>query len=114
MPAPDPTETVRLLFEARVAGDHRRVYRLVHPEYVGTSPSGRTVRGLDGVRAYLEAEERGRRTEVMAHRIEACGDEVVAYGRLRIVDGGSLADSPAAWRFRVRDGAVLAMAPERS
>ena len=60
----------------------------------------------------LPSEADGRRTEVLAHRIEAHGDEVLAYGRLRVVDGGSLTDSPAQWRCTVRDGRVLSVTPE--
>ena len=112
MPRPLPAETVRLMFEARAAGDLQRFASFLHPELVARTIAGRVVRGRDGVRAYLAAEQNGgRRTEVHAHRIVEDGDGVVAYGRIRTVDGGSLADSPAAWRFEVLDGMVVSIAP---
>jgi ketosteroid isomerase-like protein len=103
---------VRLIFEARNAGDIRRVCSLMHPDVEAVSAVNGTLRGVDAIRSYLAGQEvNGHRTEVMAHRIEARGDEVVAYGRVRIVDGGALTDSPAAWRFVVRDGVVVSVAP---
>ena len=111
MPFPRPAETVRLLFEASRAGDHRRLCALMHPEFRARTATGATVRGVDGVREWLEAQDHGPRTEFTAHRFESSGDEVIAYGRVRVMDGASLTDSPAAWRFRVRDGVVLSVAP---
>jgi ketosteroid isomerase-like protein len=111
VPFPRPEETVRLMFEARNAGDLRRVISLLDPDVEAVSTANGTIRGIEGVREYFAAEDNGRRTEVMAHRIEADGDGVVAYGRIRVVDGGALADSPAAWRFVVRDGRVVRITP---
>jgi ketosteroid isomerase-like protein len=111
VPFPRPEETVRLVFEARNAGDLRRVVSLLDPDIEADTIVGGTLRGIEAVREFLAAQDNGRRTEVMAHRIEADGDGVIAYGRVRIVDGGALADSPAAWRFVVRDGRVLSITP---
>jgi ketosteroid isomerase-like protein len=108
---PRPEETVRLIFEARNAGDIRRVYSLMHPDIEFVSIVDGAMHGRDAVRDYLGSQQNGHRTEVMAHRIEAQGDEVIAYGRVRVVDGGALADSPAAWRFVVREGVVVSVAP---
>jgi ketosteroid isomerase-like protein len=112
VPFPRPEETVRLMFEARNAGDIRRVCALLHPDIEAVSAVDGTLRGIDAVREYLASQHvNGHRTEVMAYRIEAQGDEVIAHGRVRIVDGGALADSPAAWRFVVRDGVVMSISP---
>ena len=92
MAAPRPDETVRLLFEARRAGDRRRVDALLHP---------------DARHAFSPAS----RLEVHANRIEPDGDDVVAYGRVREVTDGAISDSPAAWRFEVRDGIVRSVTP---
>jgi ketosteroid isomerase-like protein len=100
------------MFEARNAGDIRRVCSLLHPDIQAVSAVDGTLRGVDAVREYLGGQATtGHRTEVMAHRIEADGDAVVAYGRVRVVNGGALADSPAAWRFVVRDGVVVSIEP---
>jgi ketosteroid isomerase-like protein len=112
MPLSRPAETVRLVFEASLARDHRRLCALMHPDVRARGRSGATLRGIDGVRAWLASQEHGPRTEYTAHRFESSGDEVIAYGRVRVLDGPSLTDSPAAWRFRVRDGVVVSVAPE--
>ena len=92
MAAPPPDETVRLLFEARRAGDTRRVDALLHPDA-------------------RHAFSPGSRLEVHAHRIERDGDAVVVHGRVREVTDGAITDSPAAWRFEVRDGIVQTVTP---
>ena len=91
-----PDQVVRLLFEARAAGDVRRVHALLDPE----------VRARFG---YLVRESiDGMRVELDAHRIEREGaDSVLVAGRVRIIDGGSLTDSPVTWRFVVRHGRVV-------
>ena len=105
MASPAPAEIVRLLFEARMAGDLRRLCALLDPEIDAVTYSGEHYHGIDDVRSYLAAE--GATTEVLAQRIEADGDgSVIARGRVRIHGKGSLADSPAAWRLTVRDGRV--------
>ena len=106
MPGPPPAEVVRLLFEARQAGDLRRVCALLDPEIEAVTTAGTEYRGLDAARAYFTGDE-GHNTEVHAHRIEvdSHGDVIVS-GRVRIHGRGSLADSPAAWRMTVRDGRV--------
>ena len=112
MPPPPAAEVVRLLFEARSAGDVRRICALLDPEIEATTTEGRRYHGLDGVREYFAAQADGARTEVCAHRIEGSGNgTVIAWGRIRVVGRGSLADSPAAWRFEVRDGVVASIAP---
>ena len=95
MSLPTPEQVVRLVFEARAAGDVRRVLALMDPD----------VRGSFG-------ERDGRRVEVDAHRIQADDAEHVSvHGRIRVIDGGSLTDSPAAWRFTVRAGRVVEITP---
>ena len=89
-----PIEVVRLMLEAQANGNVRRVLKLVDPEVWATiGPGG------------------AARVEVDAHRLEAEGEESVRVdGRIRVIDGGSLTDSPGAWRFTVGGGRVLAIA----
>jgi hypothetical protein len=50
--------------------------------------------------------------ELDAHRIVTEDAEHVRVdGRIRVFDGGSLSDSPAAWRFTVRNGRVVGLEP---
>jgi ketosteroid isomerase-like protein len=90
-----PIEVVRLLFESKASGDVRRVLQLIEPDVWATiGPRGEA------------------RIEVDAHRLEEDGDEdVLVHGRIRVIDRGSLTDSPAAWRFTVRGGRVMAIVP---
>jgi ketosteroid isomerase-like protein len=113
MSPPRPDETVRLLFEARIAADLRRMMALMTPDVVMVPATGAPVLvGAAAVGAYL-ARELGSRTriEVEAHRICADGDRVHVYGRRRVICGGSLTDSPAAWTLTVRDGRVCGVEP---
>ena len=103
-----PAEVVRLLLEAHAAGDPRQMAALMHPDIEATALSGRGVRrGVDDVLAsFAPPPGVGRRTEIAPDRIVATGDDVSVVGRVRVRDRGSLTDSPAAWRFTVRDGRV--------
>lgn len=95
-----PATVVRMLFEARAAGDMRRVRALVDPDV----PEVRRLFGF--------ARAEGPRVEVDAHRVEVlCDERVAVHGRIRVIDGGSLSDSPAAWTFTVRHGRVTAITP---
>ena len=104
-----PVEMVRLMFEARTAGDLEVACAFLHPQIEATTTAGSTFVGIEAVRAYLA--QSAHHTEVHAHRIEPHEDGVIAYGRVRIVDGGSLVDSPAAWCFRLADGKVRSITP---
>jgi hypothetical protein len=99
VPASAPDDVVRRLFEARSAGDVRRVMTLLDP----------------AARPYFAPEPAaGLRVELDAHRFEVEDPEHVrVVGRIRVFDGGSLTDSPAAWRFTVRGGRVVRIAPLR-
>jgi len=102
-----PAEVVRLLLEGHAAGDRRRMAALLDPDVEATSVGGRGVhRGVDDVLAAFAPSEIGRRAELDADRIVAVGDEVSVVGRIRVRDRGTLTDSPAAWRFTVREGRV--------
>jgi len=112
VPPLHPVEVVRLLFEARAAGNHRRVLALLDPEVELTAiVDGTTYHGLPAVRRYLRGGEDGSHTEVQAHRFVSDGDDVVVSGRVRVVAAGSLSDSPATWRLTVRDGRVARIVP---
>ena len=95
MPTPAPADVVTRLFEARAAGDVRRVRALLDPDvtFAGGSPEG-------------------RRVEIDAHRVvPEDAEHVLVHGRIRVIERGGLTDSPAIWRFTVRAGRVVHVAP---
>jgi len=103
-----------MLFEARAAGDVRRVLALLDPDIEAqTMADGDPVRGIAEVRRMFGRESAGgARVEVDAHRIEQVGEDVVhVHGRVRVIERGSLSDSPGAWCFTVRHERLLAIAP---
>ena len=98
MPILSPVDVVRLLFEARAAGDVRRVRKLMDPDV-----------------SFARGMGEGTRVEVEAHRIESDGpDQVRVTGRIRVIADGSLTDSPASWRLTVHGGRVVEIAPLRA
>ena len=108
------TEVVRRLFDARATGDVRRVMALMDPDVVAQAiAGGGVVQGSPALRAALADEgDGGRRVELDAHRFEAQPDgSVHVFGRIRVIEGGRLTDSPGAWRFVVRRGRVASIAP---
>ena len=113
MSALRPDEIVRLLLEARGAGDVTRVVRLLAPDAeLQPAPDAPVVRGAHAVRSHLHGElAAGVRVEIEPHRIAVCGDRVDVVGRRRVFERGSLSDSPAAWTFTVRGGRVVRMEP---
>jgi ketosteroid isomerase-like protein len=110
-----PDEVVRLLFEARAAGDVRQVLALVDPEVeAAMGPGdGDLIHGVVALGQYFAREAAdGPRVEVDAHRLECDGaGGVRVYGRRRVIGHGTLADSPAAWHITVRDGRVTTLLP---
>lgn len=97
-----PTDVVRRIFEARATGDVRRVMALLDPDVVAEPAAD----------LFAQETATGRRLEAEAHRVEEVAAGVVhVHGRLRVITPGSLADSPAAWRFEVRRGRVSHIAP---
>ncbi len=107
-----PDEIIRRLFEARAAGQVHRIVALMHPDVVVTTfTEDRTLHGIKAVLEHLRAQTASHREEVEAHRMVADGDVVHVSGRVRVLDGARIADSPAAWRFVVRDGRVARIDP---
>ncbi len=113
MPALTSELIVRRLFERRRRGDVEGVLALLHEDIVATTVAdGSVLRGIDRVCAYFAREHSGdRRTEVDAHQVETEGDVVTVRGRIRVFTAGCLTDSPACWRFVVRDGRVWRIDP---
>ena len=90
-----PADVVSRMFEARAAGDVRRVRALLDPDV-----------------RFASRSTEGTRIEVDVHRLVPEDDEhVVVHGRIRVFEHGTLTDSPAAWRFTVRGGRVVDIAP---
>jgi hypothetical protein len=62
--------------------------------------------------AFAHGATEGTRVEVDAHRIEPeDAEHVRVHGRMRVIEQGSITDSPAAWRITVRAGRVVAVTP---
>ena len=90
-----PAEVVRLMFEARAAGDVRRVRSLMDPDV-----------------SFARGSSEGVRVEVDAHRIvPEDAEHVRVQGRIRIIEQGGLTDSPAAWRFTLHGGRIVGITP---
>jgi hypothetical protein len=90
-----PAEVVRLMFEARAAGDVRRVRAL-----------------MDSDVSFARGSTPGLRIEVDAHRIvPEDAEHVRVHGRIRLIEQGGLTDSPATWRFTVRAGRIVGLTP---
>ena len=110
-----PEEVVCLVFEASARGDVRGLLALMDRDVRATMGHSQDVvmEGVAAVEAFLARQSaEGMRVEVDAHHIEREGDERVRVdGRIRVIDGGKLSDSPAAWRFTVRRGRVVEFAP---
>ena len=115
MPPLSPTDVVRSLFELHAAGHDRQLCSLMAEDVTAVSVvDGELIEGIEAVRAWLVANDDRtgpRRTEVQAHHLVADGDDVVVHGRVRVFCDGALSDSPAAWRFTVRDGLVRRVVP---
>jgi ketosteroid isomerase-like protein len=108
-----PDDVVRLLLEARGAGDVTRVMTLLAPDVeLQPAPGSPVLRGSHAVRTHLHGElATGVRVEIEPHRVEMEGDRVHVVGRRRVFERGALSDSPAAWTFTVRAGRVVRMEP---
>jgi hypothetical protein len=104
-----------MLFDARAKRDLTLLLSLLSPDLQAeTFADGEVVAGRDGARSYLDlrtGQDAGCRTEVQAHRLLIEGDDVIAVGRIRVFEDGTLSDSPAAWRFTVKNGLVERIAP---
>jgi ketosteroid isomerase-like protein len=80
------------------------------PKLRGAVEGAQTYRGHDGLRRYwAEDEAVWRHFHLEPHRLQEAGDEVVlcCTGRARGKESGVEIDAPLAFRFRVRDGAIV-------
>ena len=114
-PSPDvKVDLVRRLFDAFSARDEDKLLELVSTEIEFFGPSatvlheGRCYRGHEGMRRYLsDAERLWDRLDLDPQRLHEVGSHVVVLGRVlaRAHDGLEL-DIPAAWVWRVENGAI--------
>ena len=102
---------VRRLYEAFEARDLDAMMALVSPDMeffpqVTASLVNRTepYRGHEGMRRYFDdAGQVWRHLEIIPHEYRALGDRVLVFGRVYARgEGGYIADSPAAWLWRIQ------------
>ena len=104
---------VRELFEAFAARDVERTIRLVDRgvmmEPLSTEVEQRTpYLGVSGLRRYLsDLDATWDRFEVTVAEIRSGGDYVVALGRIHAQRQALVADDPAGFAFKLRDGRVV-------
>ena len=106
-------EVVRELFEAFAARDVGRMVRLVDRgvmmEPLSTEVERRTpYLGVGGLRRYLsELDSTWDRFDVTIAGVRRGGDYVVALGRIHAQRQDLVADDPAGFTFKLRDGRVV-------
>jgi anti-sigma regulatory factor (Ser/Thr protein kinase)/ketosteroid isomerase-like protein len=104
---------VRELFDAFAARDVARTIELVDRgvmmEPLSTPVERRTpYLGVDGLRRYLaDLDETWDEFEVAVEEMRAAADYVVAVGRVYARQNNVVADDPAGFAFRLRDGRVV-------
>lgn len=109
----DNVEIVRRLFEAFSRRDMRALERvldqnvLFEPAPTLARPH-RSYVGHAGMRQYLEDVRRTwERLEVHVQEYREAGSYVLAFGRIYAAGGGSVADDPASFVWRVEGGLVV-------
>jgi ketosteroid isomerase-like protein len=115
MAGDDNVELVRKLFDAFVRRDLTATLELMDPEVEFFAPTatlaheGKSYRGHDGIEAYFADVERlweELRVTPGEYRVE--GNRVLVLGRIHARSAvGYLADSPAAWLWRLANGKVV-------
>jgi len=111
----EPEQVVRALFAAFERRDAARMGALVADEFTFHAPTaellrgGEPYRGPDGIRRYLaDVARQWERLEVEVDEVRVRGDRAVALGRVRVLGGGQVVDSPAGWAFRTgADGRLV-------
>ena len=104
---------VRELLEAFAARDVSRVIRLVDRgvmmEPLSTPVEQRTpYLGVDGLRRYLrDLDETWEEFHISVEELRADGDHVAAAGRIHARRQGFVAEDPAGFAFKLRDGKVV-------
>ena len=104
---------VRKLFDAFAARDVTRTTQLVDRgvmiEPLSTPVQRRTpYLGVAGLRRYLQdLDETWQRFEISVEELRADGDYVVAAGRIYAQQQNLIADDPAGFAFKLRDGKVV-------
>ena len=112
---PANVEIVRRLYEAFESRDLDAMIALIGPEMeffpqVTASMVKRSepYHGHDGLRRYFEDAARiWRQLDIIPHEYQDLGDRVLVFGRVYARgEGGYIADSPAAWLWRLEDGLI--------
>jgi anti-sigma regulatory factor (Ser/Thr protein kinase)/ketosteroid isomerase-like protein len=114
---PGPTDenvrVVRELFDAFAARDIKRTISLVDRgvmmEPLSTSVQRRApYLGVSGLRRYFgDLDETWQEFQVSVDELRAAGDHVVAFGRIFARTRDVVADDPAGFAFKLRDGKVV-------
>ena len=115
MPGDDNVDLVRRLFEAFARRDLAATLELMDPEIEFFAPTatlaheGRSYRGHEGIETYFADVERlWEELRVMPGEFRSEGDQVLVLGQIHARGAvGYLAESPAAWLWRLADGRVV-------
>lgn len=107
---------VERLFRLRRDGLYDEVSALFAERFEAISlADGRRYSSREDIGDFFARERTGgERTEVSANRLDACGDRVLAEGRMRHFCSGGFADLPAVWVFGVTQGLITEISPFRS
>jgi ketosteroid isomerase-like protein len=112
-PGPDNVEVVRRVFEAFSSRDVDAMVDLIDPEVLfEPAPTfarpHRSYLGHSGMRQYFEdLAATWERLDVNIQEFRAAGNYVLAFGRIYAAGGGSVADDPASFVWRLEDGKVV-------
>jgi ketosteroid isomerase-like protein len=109
------TQVVRKAFDAFARRDVETAVKIMDPDvelYVPATAelAGEPVpyRGHDGIRKYFDHVKKvWERLEVFLHEYHDADDQVLVVGRVRAQGReGQIADTPAAWVWRIEDGRI--------
>jgi ketosteroid isomerase-like protein len=112
-PGPDNVEVVKRVFEAFAQRDVDAMADLLDPDVLfEPAPTfarpHRSYLGLSGMRQYFDdLAATWERLDVNIQEFRAAGNYVLAFGRIYAAGGGSVADDPASFVWRLEDGKVV-------
>ena len=113
IPGPDNVEVVRRVFDAFSRRDIDAMAELIDDDMLfEPAPTfarqHRSYLGHSGMRQYFEdLADTWERLEVNVQEYRSAGNYVLAFGRIYATGGGSVADDPASFVWRLEEGKVV-------